>query len=318
MKKHLLCLTVDTDPDGLSGRTTDRRALSWKGLECLQSFPEAISKFTRFDHIPVTWFVRADGQLESMLGDVAYLLETYAAFWGNLGRAGDEIGWHPHLYRQRNVAEEAVLISDPQEAADELQRLWNNLKVRFQPTAFRNGEGWHTPETYSLVEQLGFRCDSTAIPGRRGNNGHPMNWEVAPNHPYFPSISNLCLCGPDRPLLELPMNTWLLQAPHDFGPRTRYMNPAVHPHLFANSLRNWENACKISHSDLSVWVMIFHPDEVLGSRGPDGLYSRSQRDLCSNLRAVAEALQRLGQAFEWVTISAAAKRWRTRQQHLTQ
>ena len=37
MKKHLMCLTVDTDPDGLSGKVTNRKCLAWEGLEQLQS-----------------------------------------------------------------------------------------------------------------------------------------------------------------------------------------------------------------------------------------------------------------------------------------
>ena len=42
MKKHLLSLTVDTDPDGLSGKVTNRNALKWQGLERLQSLPDAV------------------------------------------------------------------------------------------------------------------------------------------------------------------------------------------------------------------------------------------------------------------------------------
>ena len=313
MSKHLLCLTVDTDPDGLSGKTTNRRAMTWEGLERLRHLPEELANAVTSCPIPVSWFIRADGQLESIFGNAAHLLETYVEFWREVRRYGHETAWHPHLYRQSNPGEEAVLISDPLEAQDELQRLWYELKTTFQPITFRNGEGWHTTETYSIVERLGFRCDSTAIPGRRGRNGHPMNWEGSPNQPYFPAADNPCMRGPARQMLELPMNTWLLQAPYDDAPRTRYMNPAVHPHLFANSLRNWENACNVLRSDLSVWVMIFHPDEVLASRVVDGLYSRSIRDLCTNLAAITEALRRLEHELEWVTVSEAAQRWRTHQ-----
>ena len=92
------------------------------------------------------------------------------------------------------------------------------------------------------------------------------------------------------------------------------MNPAVHPGLFANALKNWENAWNESGSDLCVWVMIFHPDEVLASQGADALYSRSVRDLYRNLLLVAESLQRNGQEFEWTTVSEAAACWRTHQQ----
>ncbi len=42
-RKHLLCLTVDTDPDGLSGKVTNRQTLKWAGLESVQSLPEELS-----------------------------------------------------------------------------------------------------------------------------------------------------------------------------------------------------------------------------------------------------------------------------------
>ncbi|HYM79333.1 MAG TPA: hypothetical protein VE377_25375 [Candidatus Dormibacteraeota bacterium] len=315
--KHFLCLTLDTDPDGLNARTPNRQSLEWEGLERVQRLPEELEAFPALRQVPVTWFVRADGQLESILGSAAYLLERFKSFWAKVEKAGHEVAWHPHLYRQARPEDAAVIITDPLEAQDELERLWNHLKLVFHPTAFRHGEGWHSQETYAVVEQMGFRCDSTAIPGRRGGDGHPMNWEGAPNQPYFPSSDNLCTPGPARPMLELPMNTWILPAPHDTVPRIRYMNPAVHPQLFAKALRNWENALNSLSSDLCIWVMIFHPDEVLVSRGADALYSRSIRELCVNLVAIAESLRRVGHDFEWATVSDAADRWRTHRLRLT-
>lgn len=311
MIRHLLCLTLDTDPDGLNGRNPNRQSLEWEGLEKAQHLPEELSGLTGIPgRIPVTWFVRGDGQLESILGNAAYLLETYDAFWTNVKKAGDEVAWHPHLYSQNKPEDAAIIITDPVQAQEELERLWSILKTTIQTTAFRNGEGWHLPETYSTIERLGFRCDSTAIPGRVGGPGHPMNWAGAPNQPYFPASKDLCKPDRERALLELPMNTWHVQAPHDANPKLRYMNPAVHPHIFASALKNWENACKVLPADLYVWVMIFHPDEILATQGDDALYSRSVSGLCANLLAVSESLQRLGQEFEWVTISHAAERWR--------
>lgn len=316
MKKHLLCLTVDTDPDGLSGVVTNRQSLRWQGLERLQHLPDELASAQNLGPIPVTWFVRADGQLESILGSSAYLLDKYGAFWSKVKASGHEVGWHPHLYRQPRPHDAAVLITDPKQAQEELERLWDRLKTNFHETAFRHGEGWHALETYSTVERMGFRCDSTAIPGRNGTAGHPMNWNDAPNHPYFPDYEDLCKSGPSRPMVELPMNTWLLQAPHDPAPRVRYMNPAVHSNLFAKAVENWQNACKASTSDLCVWVMIFHPDEVLASMGSDALYSRSTGDLCANLASITKSLQRLGHECDWTTVTDAAERWRVHQQSL--
>ena len=317
MKKHLLCLTVDTDPDGLSGRVTNRQTLRWEGLEHLQSLPDELAGFATLGPIPITWFVRADGQLESILGNSAYLLETYDKFWAKVKAAGHELGWHPHLYSQARTEDAAVLITDPVEAQAELERLWCKLSRTFHATAFRNGEGWHMPETYTTVERLGFRCDSTAIPGRKSGSGHPMNWTGALNQPYYPSFGDLCKSGPQRSMLELPMNTWRLQGPDDEAPRIRYMNPAVHPKLFAKALQNWENAGNVSPADLCVWVMIFHPDEVLATQADDALYSRSTQALGDNLVAIAERLQRAEREFEWMTISDAAECWRKNHEQLS-
>jgi hypothetical protein len=315
LKRHLLCLTLDTDPDGLNAKVPNRESLEWEGLIQVQRLPEELNDFSdKIGRVPMTWFVRADGQLERTLGHPAYLLETHGDFWAKMEKAGDEVGWHPHLYYQGQPGDAVQIIADPFEASDELERLWNSLKTTFNPTAFRNGEGWHLPKTYSTVERLGFRCDSTAIPGRRGGSGHPMNWEGGPNQPYFPGLDDLCKSGPIRAMVELPMNTWHVQASYDAAPRIRYMNPAVHPHLFADALRSWEDTCKAMSGELFVWVMIFHPDEVLTSRGPDALYSRSMQKLCFNLLAMSESLQRLGHEFEWLTVSHAAERWRVYQQ----
>jgi len=309
--RHLLCLTVDTDPDGLSGRVTNRQALSFAGLKNLLELREEIARQAQPGNVPLTWFIRADGQLESILGSAEYLLEEHNAAWTELKKSGHELAWHPHLYRQSSRAEAANLISDPAEAEDELERLWAGIKQSFHPRAFRNGEGWHTPQTYAVVERFGFACDSTAIPGRRGSHGHPMNWEKAPNQPYSPSSADLCTPGTTRSMLELPMNTWHLEGPDDQCPRLRYMNPAVHPKLFAKALRNWENACTGLKQTSYVWVMIFHPDEVDPNQPSDPLYSRSVHDLSANLAAFDDTLRRLKHGFEWLTISDAAAGWRS-------
>jgi hypothetical protein len=313
VKEHLLCLTVDTDPDGLSGAVINRQTLRWNGLEYLQSLSGEFAD-TSERPVPLTWFVRADGQLESILGTPSYLLEEYSNFWSEMRKRGHEIAWHPHLYRQHGKHDAVTLITNPAEAQEELERLWTRVKNCLSATAFRNGEGWHTPETYAAVERLGFRCDSTAIPGRIGLNGHPMNWNGAPNMPYYPRPEDLCISGAPRDMLEIPMNTWYLQAPHDHSPRLRYMNPAVHCGLFAKALEDWENACRRSTSELGIWVMIFHPDEVLDTQGPDGLYARSIRCLRKNLQAMADRLKHLEHRFEWTTVSYAAERWRAHHQ----
>ena len=310
VNKHRVCLTLDTDPDGLNGKVADRQTLSWKGLEALQTLPQEMQELTELASVPITWFIRADGQLESILGSPSYLLEKFEDFWATVKSAGHELAWHPHLYRQARPEDAATIITDPSEAQEELERLWDKLRSVLPTTSFRNGEGWHVPSTYATVERLGFRCDSTAIPNRKGADGHPMNWIGAPNRPYFPGSADLCVAGPERGLLELPMNTWLLQAPYDAAPKIRYIDPAVHPHLFDDALQNWQHALKSSSTEQCVWVMIFHPDEVFAAGREDGLYARSRTALFRNLISFQESFRHHDIEIEWVTIGEAAELWR--------
>jgi hypothetical protein len=111
-------------------------------------------------------------------------------------------------------------------------------------------------------------------------------------------------------LIEVPMNTWLVQAPYDAQPRIRYMNPAVHESIFENALDGWEGLVKASQENLRVWVFVFHPDEIMPAAQPDALYAHSRETLSHNLRAIALRVAEAGERFEFVTISAAARRWR--------
>jgi hypothetical protein len=314
MSRHLFCLTVDTDPDGLNARPPDRRSMAWDGLiEAQQNLPQDLADLsTSMDaKLPLTWFIRVDGQLQTNYGTPLYLLERFDDFWCRSLKWGHELGWHPHLYRQSDPENEPIFISDAGEASEELERLWLKIKSSpFTPTAFRNGEGWHSKETFAAVEKLGLLCDSTAIPGRRGGDQHPMNWLGAPNQPYFPDRTDLRVSGPARALLEIPMNTWRVCAPYDESPQIRYMNPAIHGELFSNSLDEWQKTISLMDGGLHVWVLIFHPDEIMPNRETDLLYAHSRQALCRNVAAMIERVKRVGHGLEFVTLSAAAQEWK--------
>jgi len=305
--RHLLCLTIDTDPDGLAGKTLNRQALSWKGLEDIHPMLESIDRLSpNSGPIPITWFIRADGQLRDVLGSTFFLLHRFQTLWAEVTAAGHELAWHPHLYHQARPGDKAVLITDPIEAVEEITRLWEELSSSsFRAVSFRNGEGWHSSDTFAMVERLGFLWDSTAIPGRAGNAGHPLNWAGAPNHPYFPDHKDIRRPGAARSLLEIPMNTWRVKTPYDTEPRLRYMNPAVHEKLFAAALDTLNlHLCTGVH----VWTFILHPNEVLRSNR-DALYAGSVETVCHNLKTFAESIRNLGGGVEFVTISRAGEEW---------
>jgi hypothetical protein len=311
VSKQLLCLTIDTDPDGFSSATVDRAALKWDGFENLPKMLERIEA-TAFDlgvEIPVTWFLRSDGQLERAYGHALYLLQRYEEFWETIRHRGDELGWHPHLYTEDDDGA-TILIKDPEQACDELERLSSIHDTEgFHPVAFRNGEGWHTTETLATIERLRIEVDSTAIPGRTGGANHPMEWTGAPNQPYFPDAVDPRRAGPRRGVLEIPINTWRLRTPYDSAPKLRYINPAVHVRLFESALETWVSEAS-GHSDaLSVWVLILHPDEVLPQQ-EDALYAWSVETACRNIAAFLAAAQGVSDTAEFTTLASAAEAWR--------
>ncbi len=220
---------------------------------------------------------------------------------------GDELGWHPHLYKQSQATDRVSLIDDPHAAVEEIGRLWEAvLSSSFRFESFRNGEGWHHRATFDAIESLGFRWDSTAVPGRRGSAGHPLDWTGTPNQPYFPDPADIRFPGKERPMIEIPMNTWRVKTSYDLEPQLRYINPAVHALLFGEAL----NRFRVNFaSPFCVWNMILHPDEILARAEPDLLYARSADVVRHNIGKFASAIREAGHQVQFATISQAGREW---------
>lgn len=305
MPTHYLALTIDTDPDGLNTNNPDRRVLNWKGLDfAMQTFHQRLSDY------PLTWYVRADGQLEYAYGSVRYLLDTYADFWKNAVERGDELGWHPHLYTVPDDESQPEIITNSAQAVHELSRIWNDIKnMPFDFPTFRMGEGWHTAETMNLVETLGFTVDSTAIPKRDDSaSGHPRNWRDTPNHPYYPDKSVPRLEGEKRSLLEVPMNSWAFQASYDKSPKLRYMNPCIHADLWQQVVTTWQE--NLVAQDNYFWTMILHPSEAMPHDKADLLYAYSVDSVRENLEYLTTVIKNLGHKATYVSVSEIADIWR--------
>jgi hypothetical protein len=305
MARHLICLTIDTDPDGLNTYDPDRRSLIWDGLHfAMEYFHSALPD------VPLTWYVRADGQLEQAYGSARYLLDTYAGFWQEAVQRGDELGWHPHLY---TVEDTPQIITDSTQATAELSRIWDSIKnTNFNLASFRMGEAWHTAETLNLLETLGFTIDSTAIPGRDDSaSGHPRNWSGTPNYPYYPAQTDIRL--PDNHqaasrVLEVPMNSWYFKTSYDAKPKLRYMNPCIHCDLWQQGLDWWE--AHLPEHELHLWNLILHPAEAMPHDKPDLLYAYSLGILKNNLNTLHERIEKRGDTAVFATLAHAAQQWR--------
>jgi hypothetical protein len=316
MARYLISLTIDADPDGLSGPRVNRAAKQWEGLAAAFSLPDILagSHASALHTAPITWFVRADDQIGEFFGCPEYLLHRFARSWEQMRQMGHELGWHPHLYTRQPDGEHRL--AQGHAASDQLERNFEVVvSAGLDSAAFRNGEGWHSALTYETVERLGFAIDSTAIPGRFSEGGHPLDWRGAPSQPYYPRQDNLCAAGPRRPMVEVPISAWMVRAPYDSMPRLRYMNPAVHERIFRGGLEGWPVVPK--SLDVHVLVLIVHPDELYTLGGPDHLYGRDPRILVRNLEMLVDHIASAGYTVEFVTLSTAAEQWKASREQAT-
>lgn len=312
MTRHLLVLTIDVDPDGLNREFKNRQALTWDSLPRLPWFTGDVPPV--LERIPVTWFVRADGQLRDSFGDSLHLFSTYEDFWSRSSDRGDEIAWHPHLYKNTEKGGLPALIEDPSEAIEEIERLWEDLRaLNREFTAFRSGEAWMTAPMLNRLEKLGLEVESSVLPGRKGGADNPMNWLEAPNHPYYPDRDDMIKPGDGRDILEIPINTWLTKASYDEQPRVRYMNPAVREDVFRDAVSRWEKRTLADSGEqdgLKIWVLILHPEEMVSAETPDLLYANDQGAFCRNLTFLGDTIEAAGCALEYTTLTRAARSWK--------
>ena len=317
MSKHYICLTIDCDPDNLSGKSIDRNTLGWNGLEYLYSLPEILlENFS--DFIPVTWFIRIDEQIKNELGNELYLFEKYTSFWEKTEKYKHEIAWHPHLYK-KNSGGIYEIPTTQSEILDQLDRTWEQiLDASLSFKAFRNGEGWLNEPLLERIKDWNFEVDSTALPGLFREDGHTMNWKEAPNEPYYPCNNDISKPCSQNNIVEFPMNTWIVKAPYDKNARLRYMNPAIHTPIFKSSLIGWsENLKNTPKQPFYFWVLILHPDELLPRNTSDLLYSWSISGLINNLKALNTTINQLGHTVEYLTLTDAAYTWKAKQEDAT-
>jgi hypothetical protein len=204
MLRVIICCDVDHDIPGYKIPATRfdvyKEKLGWKSIENISKIREICNsvKDCESNNAKVTWFVRSDEQLKIIFNDYAYPLRAFSDLWKKLKQQGDEIGWHPHLWRwsEKNRCW--------------YQEIWDNewidrclekghrefVKVAEKVSSVRMGWGFHNNFTMKKINDLRLQVDLSAAPGlkRKGSpderGSHFLNsydWSITPEQPYYPS-----------------------------------------------------------------------------------------------------------------------------------
>jgi hypothetical protein len=305
--KIYIALTFDTDNDPYFGEYNPLDAkdiLSWKGIEegipiILENIEDCENLFGT--EIKKTWFVRSDNQLKEIYGDTGYLLKKYSTLWNKQVIEGDEIGLHPHIYRQFNG--EWIQETRPEYLIKKIRDGYDAMKENnFNPLSSRIGEAYMSNEIVSILNKLGIKIDSTAMPGRaRKDAKFQLDWLGAPQLPYHPSKDDYRVPGEDQlNLLEVPMSMIYTKVEYDMKPLKRYVNLSFHNDVMKDGLRKYIREYKLL-------VSITHPFEVLPSMYDKGkkhpLISFNMGEIKKNIDFIISECKNAGKEYRFIRIS---------------
>ena len=290
-----IAITVDFCDGILTSRSSKNYDLVFEGCKLLH---DEVRRAFKNEDICFTYFIRADNQIKYQFNRTSYLFDYYRDFWMEANQFGDEIGWHPHLYRLRG----SVWL--PQTDGAGVERQINSCYVElpmdvFFITSARVGEGRMTNYAINSLDKIGIKADSTALPGRvRNDNERSFNWSKTPTHPYNPSRFNygaLGLPGGRLNLLEIPFTMVETLAPYDLAPLKRYLDLTFEPSILGPGLKN-------AVKDSPFTVAVIHPSFILGGGAGNELISAGIDTVKQNIANVMAAVQVIGREPKFVRI----------------
>lgn len=299
-----IVIVVDVDPDWRipnGSGTPYRGEIEWRGLT--NGVPDLLRRIkglrdSRGQEIRFTWLLRSDDQIASLLGDSAFLADTFAEFWHDRLARGDEIGWHPHTWR---YSERHQVWYQEQRDIDWVRACFREghraLSRHFRIRSAKPGWMYHDGTTMQFFDELGIDVDLAAVPGASFSGTVPgtdlplreYNWMDAPQEPYHPSPRHYQRPGTSDALrlLEVPNWTFPLGLVRKAHHRVRrravrdFANPAKHPWLVRNGF---------GKPPLTVpFVCSFHPEELLGRSHLFG-----SRHVSQNISSVLRACNQRG------------------------
>ena len=300
-----LILTIDVDSDffdsSLSSGTNSE--LQWEGIK--KGIPLLIDILKKYrdswgNPFKITWFVRVDNQIKTVYGDSAYLLTKYNDLWKKRLEKGDEIGWHPHLYRrfENKWVQETRQIHISKILKDSHTAM---IKEGFSPISSRIGEAFQSNEIMLKLCKMGIKIDSTAMPGRvRIDGDRCIDWSGTPQNPYNPSNTDYRLSAKGNDtinILEVPMSMIETKTDYDKVSLKRYVDLSFKNSIIKDGLEDYIR-------DNNYLVSITHPSTVFPlSEKKHCLIAFDISEVEKNLNTIISECEKTGKKIRSLTLS---------------
>ncbi len=298
IKSKYICLTIDVCEDIYN------EDHCWDYIQEIESLRNALVKkfkktYNFIKDIKFTWFVRADLSIKKQFGSITHLLDKQ--IWYKFKEKGDEIGWHPHFYKEdsKNLQE-----TDVHKILDEAEKSFNEVKKRIQVSSVRVGRLYSHELLLKKFSQWKIQIDSNCLPSRkREDKNMAFDWSISPFYPYFPSESDY-----RRPpftnenhidILEVPYSTILIKTDYDDKEIRRYINLSYHNKFIKGSLNQMELNNPI--------VVVFHPFELIKNDNDSKLISFNIDEAIKNLGEIVSYFQCRGFEVEFITLKELKK-----------
>ncbi|WP_050027950.1 hypothetical protein [Verrucomicrobium sp. BvORR034] len=195
-------LCVDVEPDA---RVVDLADPSWRGTDVfLEKWPalrHILVKKSGAASVPLTWFPRADPQIERCNGSASFALQRYSQHWETAQAAGDEIGLHMHGWRWQE--------ENNQWSQDHGDSVWMEHCLRSAiaeyrahfgkaPPVYRGGDHYLDEMVLRVLREEGIALDMTLellptmqrLVEEESGTGCLPDCSMAPAHAYRPSVSD--------------------------------------------------------------------------------------------------------------------------------
>jgi len=280
-------LCVDVEPDT---REIELGEQAWLGFErLLERLPELRRRLGVLVRggVRISWFVRADPQVEIVHGSAGWAFERFATELETLRRAGDEIALHVHAWRR----DKDGWLVDHGDAQWVTRCVLTGLEAYRSafgsaPASYRGGDRFITGEVVAMLESAGVSADVTLeprMPPAAGLTSYERTTGALPDYTRAPTrvyrASREDFLRPSEPARHL---TMIPLTPG--GPETLY--PWMHPPQFAERLFDRVREPDLTHlafalrSDLALndreWEQMLANLEIV----PHVLASAADRRMC--------------------------------------